>query len=202
MDLQQLFLLRRQDLESVLQQAVLGGLAEAQLRQRPHPAANSIAWLLWHMARGEDWAINRIVMQQPQVLSEDDWPRRLGVALNRMGTSMNDAEVEELSQQVQLPALTAYAAAVRARTNQVAAALRPEEWARIPDPADLRQAVLYEGAFGEYAEPPAWLVEGYEPFYGNKPRAWFFTVHGLTHPYQHMGEAGLVRSMLLHPSTR
>ena len=29
-------------------------LTDDQMRRRPHPHLNSIAWLLWHMARSED----------------------------------------------------------------------------------------------------------------------------------------------------
>ena len=40
---------------------VLGGLSEAQLRMRPGPGLNSLVWLLWHMARTEDVAVNLVV---------------------------------------------------------------------------------------------------------------------------------------------
>jgi hypothetical protein len=36
----------------------LGDLSEAQLRVIPRPGFNSIVWLLWHMARTEDVAVN------------------------------------------------------------------------------------------------------------------------------------------------
>ncbi len=31
------------------QDLVLSGVTEEQIRQRPHPSTNSLAWLLWHM---------------------------------------------------------------------------------------------------------------------------------------------------------
>jgi hypothetical protein len=37
------------------------GLTEQQLRQCPRHTHNSIAWLLWHMARYEDVAVNSVL---------------------------------------------------------------------------------------------------------------------------------------------
>lgn len=44
----------------------LHGLPDDQLRLRPQ-GWNSIAYLLWHMARCEDVAANVVVAQRPQV---------------------------------------------------------------------------------------------------------------------------------------
>ena len=40
--------------EPMLSDQVLAGPGEEQLRLRPAPGLNSIAWLLWHIARSED----------------------------------------------------------------------------------------------------------------------------------------------------
>ena len=36
-------------------------LSEEQLRCRPHPVLNSVAWVVWHIARAEDVGVNRFV---------------------------------------------------------------------------------------------------------------------------------------------
>ncbi len=33
---------------------IASDVAEEQLRVRPHPSFNSLAWLFWHMTRAED----------------------------------------------------------------------------------------------------------------------------------------------------
>ena len=78
MDAIDLFLSRYGDLHQGLVEGLLTSLPEAQLRRRPHPGVNTIAWLLWHSARIEDLAVNRFLADSPQVLAE--WRDRLGVA--------------------------------------------------------------------------------------------------------------------------
>ncbi len=50
----------------------LHGLNEDQLRIRPN-GWNSIAWLLWHMARAEDVVANVLIADRPQVFDEGGW---------------------------------------------------------------------------------------------------------------------------------
>ncbi len=201
MGVRELFLLRREEFEGFALNRVLIGLSDEQIRRRPHPATSSIAWLLWHIARGEDWAASRVLMDQPQLLHTDGWQRQLGLSLERVGTGMTLDEVTVVSEQVNLAALQDYYAAVRGRLNEVAAALSPEEWDAVPDQRHLRQVVFEEGLFGDPGAPPAWLAGAYEQGYRGKPRGWFLTLHGLTHPYEHLGEAGVLRSLLLHQDT-
>ena len=53
MDALEFFALRYDNVHTVLTSRLLDGLTDEQLRQRPH-GVNSIAWLLWHLARCED----------------------------------------------------------------------------------------------------------------------------------------------------
>jgi hypothetical protein len=39
---------------------MLGGLADDDMRRRPE-GMNSLAWILWHVARAEDVAVNLVV---------------------------------------------------------------------------------------------------------------------------------------------
>jgi len=48
--------------ERTLAERVFGGLTDEQLRLRPVKGSNSLAWLLWHMARTEDAAVNAVVI--------------------------------------------------------------------------------------------------------------------------------------------
>src|SRR5512145_2911341 len=38
-----------------------GGLSDEQMRVRPREDLNSLAWLLWHIARVEDSMVNRVL---------------------------------------------------------------------------------------------------------------------------------------------
>ncbi len=49
------------------------------------PGHNSVAWLLWHNARGEDWAIQTILQGQEQLLTREGWGERMGVTYPGFG---------------------------------------------------------------------------------------------------------------------
>ena len=51
-------------------QRIFGELSDDQMRMRPGPGLNSLVWLLWHMARTEDAAVNPVVAARPQVLDD------------------------------------------------------------------------------------------------------------------------------------
>ncbi|MBM3217836.1 MAG: DinB family protein [Candidatus Rokubacteria bacterium] len=72
----------------------LAGLSDAQLRVRPGKGLNSIVWLLWHMARTEDVAVNLIVAARPQVFDEA-WSRRMNIPHVQMGSGMTEEEVAD-----------------------------------------------------------------------------------------------------------
>src|SRR5262245_64260846 len=46
------------------------GLTDEQMRLRPRGDLNSLAWLLWHIARAEDIFVNGLVAANPQVFDE------------------------------------------------------------------------------------------------------------------------------------
>ena len=54
-------------------ESLFEGLTDEQIRTCPHPAVNSIAWLVWHMARVEDVAVSRLVARRPPVISDSEW---------------------------------------------------------------------------------------------------------------------------------
>src|SRR5438876_7318049 len=54
------------------------GLSDEQMRVRPREDLNSLAWLLFHIARAEDIFLNPVLAGRPQVF-EDGWAKRLGV---------------------------------------------------------------------------------------------------------------------------
>src|SRR5262250_2434446 len=101
MDAVEFFLLRYGDLHRPLVDDLLKGLSDSQIRGRPVPGVNTIAWLLWHMARIEDVGINRFFVDEAQVL-DGGWAARLGVGRRDVGTGMSDGEVEALSARIDL----------------------------------------------------------------------------------------------------
>lgn len=188
MDALEFFLIRYESLHGQQDDQLLSGLTNAQVRCTPYPGVNSLAWYLWHTTRCEDIGVNRLVADRVQVLVAEDWPGRLNVSLQDIGTGMADDEVSDFSARVDLEALRAYRAAVGRRTLDVVHTLRPKDLDDVLDPTQLRR-VLDEGALGENA---GWVGE----YWRDKTRGWCLAQLGLVHNYSHFGQAHLVRGML------
>jgi hypothetical protein len=161
----------------------------AQMRQRPHPRTNSIAWNLWHLLRVEDAGLNRFVVDGVQVFDEGSFQQRLAIPWRHQSTGMTFAEVDDLSQRIDLPALHNYAAAVQARTKAIVQALDLQVLDEVVDAARLRVILVDEGLAGPQA---GGLLANYTGW--NKGR---YLLHfGLTHSFQHVGEIGVIASLL------
>jgi hypothetical protein len=182
MDAITFFLSRYNDLHGGLVDGLFSRLSEAQLRGRPHPGVNTVAWLLWHSARIEDVALNRFLADSSQALDEG-WLERLGVGRRDVGTGMSDAEVDELSRRIDLAALRGYWDAVTKRTLAVVETLRGTDLeAQVPGER-VRSVVLSEDVVAPGAE---WLTEFWA---GGRTRAWVLAQMGLLHPFGHYYEA-------------
>jgi DinB family protein len=139
----EMFLLRHARMHARVD-SLTDGLTEAQVRDPVHAAVNPLAWLVWHMARCEDAAVNALVGDQPQVI-DDGWPARLGVARRDVGTGMTMADVRDLSAAVDLVALSEYWKAVGERTPGAVRGLTPADLDAVVGPARVRRAVVERG---------------------------------------------------------
>lgn len=187
MNAPQFFLVEYDSINSIVDNFILPGLTDAQLRQSPGPGQNSLAWLLWHVARNEDVAITVLAREQPQLLRRGDWLPRLNLTRRDAGTAMTAEECAVLNAQVDLGGLQAYRAAVAARTRAVVSALAPDQLAEMVNEAHL-QATFADGVIG--SERARWL----EQFFANHTQAWwlgFINWHGAEHL---LGEAFYIRS--------
>lgn len=171
-----------------LEDGVMGGLTESQLRQRPPNGGNSLVWLLWHMTRIEDVAVNILLAGQPQVLDQKDWLTRLQVAQRDVGSGMADEEVSAVSAGIDIAALRAYRAAVGRQTRAVVTDMGPAGWQGMVMAADVERAAA-AAAFGARA---AWL----KSFWEGRPRAWVLSWTAAGHCYLHFGEALALRGQL------
>jgi hypothetical protein len=82
------------------------------------PGHNSIAWIVWHVARGEDWAVTTMLQGTEQLLTRDGWDVSMNIARRDFGAGMTPAEVAELSARINLDALRGYYNAVAAETRR------------------------------------------------------------------------------------
>ena len=175
-----------------IQDYVLSDVTEAQMRLRPLPGSNSLAWLFWHMTRAEDLGVNVILTQSTQIFDVGDWGARLGVSLRDIATGMTDLEVGDFSQRIDIGALLAYRAAVGRHTQAILRDLRPEVLDEVID-ADLIQQARAAGAFGPNGEvvPQRWT---------GKRKAFTLTHTVLGHAFLHLGQADILRGLLGLPT--
>ena len=172
-----------------VQDRLLTGLTQAQLRQCPADH-NSIIWLLWHIARVEDFIVNTCVRGVAQVLDRGGWQARLGVKRRDIGTGMTADEVATFSVDVDVAAVLAYRAAVAQETR---AGLTARDF------DDLDKPVF--GA-GERAQASGDLGPGAEYVAENmriRPRWFLLCFEGIGHSYEHLGVAEHVARLLGRP---
>ena len=171
-----------------LMDQLLAGLGENELRARPAPALNSIAWVLWHLARSEDVLVNVLLADTTQVLDTADWSSRLALAERDMGTGMTRTQVDAVSARVALPALLDYQIAVGRRTHAYIATLREDDWEEVVEP----QRLLTVGAFAN----PADGARRVETYWRGRTRGDLLISALAPHNFQHLGEALAIKSML------
>jgi DinB superfamily len=161
---------------------VLNGLTDDQMRVRPREDLNSIAGIVWHIARVEDIILNPVLTGRDQVFDES-WMKRLGVSRKDFGMGMKSPEVTELSKQINLDALREYRDAVGKRTRELIGGFQPQDWEGQVQQSAMER-VAAEGAV------PAPMVQAFT----GRPRAAVLSGIALFHPAGHFGEATTIRS--------
>ena len=168
-------------------QRVFGEPSDDQMRMRPGQGLNSLVWILWHMARTEDAAVNPVVAGRDQVL-DDDWVHRMNVPWRIIGTGMTDDEVAAMSGRADIAAVRAYRSAVGLRTREIVHALRPDAWDEIVGVEDIERAAA-AGAFRD------WVKGARYPWQG-QTRGDQLANSALRHNAAHLGEAVTLRGLL------
>ncbi len=189
MTIAQLFLQRYDVLYEFWLDGVWNVVPADLMRQRPHPRVNSIAWNLWHLTRVEDAGLNRFVVDRPQVLDEGAWMQRMNVPWRHHGGEMTFPEVDDLNQHIDLSALHDYSNAVHARTHEIIEQLDLDDLDAVLSREWVQMIVIDEGLAHSNA---AGFVDNYTGWSKGKCLMNF----GLTHPYQHIGEIGVIASLL------
>ncbi len=150
---------------------------------------NSIAWLLWHIARCEDLGINKFVLSGTQVLDEGDWQKRLNIFRHDIGTGMTTEEVEEFSRNINVAELFKYSNAVAEKTQKTIKMLDFKKLNETHEALYIHDTLFNENKFDERS---IWV----ENVYLNKTKGWFLGHLGLTHGKGHLGQIILIRKLL------
>lgn len=158
-----------------------------QMKVRPGGEGNSIAWVMWHMARTEDVIVNGIIRRQPQLLDQDAWASKIGIDDQRIGTGFGDDEIEDFGKAVDVAALDSYWQVVAESSTAWLKSIDAAQLDDLPD-TDSVASELPEGTFG--------ANNAGLQFWGGSSTGRLIGGPIISHGYMHVGEMGTIRSRL------
>ncbi|HEY8526799.1 MAG TPA: DinB family protein [Acidimicrobiales bacterium] len=116
-----------------LARQAVDGLPLAQLTEPPEPGANTIAWLVWHLARVQDHHIAEL-LDADQLWTGGDWASRFGLEPDPSNTGYGHTAAEVAAVRPDSPrVLLDYLDAVTERTRTMLRDLSPSDLDRIVD---------------------------------------------------------------------
>jgi hypothetical protein len=173
-----------------------GDLSTEELVARPLPGVNPIAFLVWHMARSQDWAVNTAIRGVPEVLMREPWSTS-PLAVPGIGTGFELEQAAEVASRLHRADLLAYADAVHADTLDWLSTVDETILDEIPDVA------AHDARHPEYQAPGFRAEMDSGPEHdeavgsrGGLPVWIFLTSVSITHLHRHLGELDLVRDLL------
>ncbi len=132
MDIPSLFLELYGRIPPLARQAV-DDLDLDQLTRPPSPGANTIAWLIWHLARVQDHHVAEL-LSVDQIWVVDDWGHRFGLESDPSNTGYGHAPEEVATVRPERPeVLLDYLDAVDARTRPILEQLTAADLDRVVD---------------------------------------------------------------------
>jgi hypothetical protein len=171
-------------------------LTPEELVARPLRGVNPIGFLLWHMARSQDWAVNTAIRDVAEVIKREPWAGS-PLAVPGIGTGFELNEAAIAAARFELPELLRYADAVHDDTvgwlstvdeamldfiPEVAAHDAPHPEYQTPGfRAEMDSGPEHDDAVGRKGGLPAWV---------------FLTSVSITHLHRHLGELDLVKDLL------
>ena len=113
--------------------AAVEGLDAEELHRVPEPGANSIGWLVWHLARVQDHHVSEL-LGTDQIWVTGDWAARCGLDADPANTGYGHSEADVQSVQPDGPGvLLGYLGEVTARTTSMLEELGSADLDRVVD---------------------------------------------------------------------
>jgi uncharacterized damage-inducible protein DinB len=112
--------------------SVVDGLSADQLTHRPSARANSIAWLVWHLARVQDDHVADVAGTE-QVWTSQGYADRFGLPFEVSATGYGQSSEEVGQVRADADLLAAYARAVHEQTLAFLATLTDADLDRVVD---------------------------------------------------------------------
>lgn len=160
---------------------LLSGLAPYEYSIMPTSNDETIAWVLWHIARIEDLTMG-ILTANGEQLFDCKWKERLNAPISDTGNALSDDEIMELSRRLNIKELIAYRNAVGQRTRGIVKSLSTGDMKRRVSPQGL-EAIKQAGGVTNQ-EASMWLLD----FWGKKDVAGLLLMPPTRHVILHLND--------------
>ena len=111
---------------------VIDGLTLEQSVRRPDEHANSVAWLVWHLARVQDDHVADVANRE-QVWTADGWAERFALPFSDSATGYGDSAGQVAQVRVEPELLAKYLDAVHEQTVSYVSGLADDDFDRVVD---------------------------------------------------------------------
>ncbi len=161
--------------------AIFGDMRPLEFRMMPSAKSQTIAWVLWHIARIEDMTMGILVNNGDQIF-DGTWKEKIHSPITDTGNALTRDEVIHLGNELAIDALMAYRNAVGKQTRKIILQLDAAEMKRKVTRNDLDK-IRVEGGVTDHANS-AWLLD----FWGGKDVAGLLLMPPTRHVMLHLNE--------------
>lgn len=160
---------------------LLNDLAPHEYGIMPTSKDETIAWVLWHIARIEDLTMNILVANSTQIFN-DEWKKRLNVPIFDTGNALSDDEIMDLSRQLNIENLIEYRNTVGQKTRDIVKSLSADDMKRKVSAQGL-EAIKQSGGVTDQ-DDSRWLLD----FWGKKDVAGLCLMPPTRHVIMHLND--------------
>ncbi|MFC1940996.1 DinB family protein [Chloroflexota bacterium] len=111
----------------------LDGLTQEEAAWSPNAECNSITFILWHIARVEDFFVNRVIQRETELYEAEAWREKLGTPAKETGYTYTLEQLQAWPVP-KLEILRGYADSVREKTLTFLESIPNEKLSEIPRP--------------------------------------------------------------------
>jgi uncharacterized damage-inducible protein DinB len=130
MDAKELLLRSLEESQGYLTKA-LDGLSQEEAAWSPSHECNSIAFILWHTIRVEDFFVNRVVQRGKELYEAEEWQDKLGTPAKAYQLTLEELRAWRAPK---LETLREYANSVRQKTLAFLKSISPERLSEVLRP--------------------------------------------------------------------
>lgn len=161
--------------------SLLSDLSRNEYNIMPTSKDETIAWVLWHIARIEDLTMG-ILAANGEQLFNDEWKSALCSPITDTGNALSDDEIIELSRCLNIEKLIAYRNAVGKKTRDIVNSLSFDDMKRKVSLSGLERVREAGGLTDQ--EDSIWLLD----FWGRKDVAGLLLMPPTRHVIMHLND--------------